>query len=58
MPTYRYRCSDCDCYQDVIRSISAQETVPACPHCNNMMVRLYEPTPVQFKGTGFYKTGD
>lgn len=57
MPTYQYNCPDCDCYQDVIRPMTAEEVVPECPHCNNQMLRVYNSAPVQFKGTGFYKTG-
>ena len=32
-------------------------TIPSCPLCGNNMSKVFSPTPVHFRGTGFYKTG-
>lgn len=37
--------------------MAEQEQIPACPDCEQPMGRIYNSAPVQFKGTGFYKTG-
>lgn len=57
MPTYEYRCNKCMSYIQVTRSYQERETDIICPKCNLTTSRVYSVPSIQFKGTGFYKTG-
>lgn len=57
MPAYPYECMECETHVEITKSIHAPETIPTCPKCGYTMVRVWESTPVQFKGGGFYSTG-
>ena len=39
------------------RSIDDRDKSVPCPECNSDMSRIYNATPVHFKGSGFYSTG-
>ena len=56
MPTYEYKCSNCNHTFEVFQSISA-EPVKECPKCNGPVKRLIGTglSPI-FKGSGFYQT--
>ncbi len=56
MPIYPYICVTCEINVEVVRSIHDKETIPTCPDCGYATIRVYEPTPVSFKGGGFYRT--
>jgi len=56
MPTYEYTCIECEESQDVNRGFNDPEVIPPCSSCGYKMVRVYTPTGIQFKGSGFYKT--
>lgn len=56
MPVYPYQCPSCETKQEHTRSIHDKEPEYMCPECGYRMVRVYEPTPVAFKGGGFYQT--
>jgi len=53
---YVYKCLGCSEVLEVTRSIHDNEEVPICPACGLLTQRLWEPTPVAFKGGGFYST--
>ena len=57
MPTYSYDCHKCNEWVEIIRKMTDEEEVPVCFNCNELMTRRFTAAPVQFKGTGFYKTG-
>lgn len=57
MATYLYNCRNCERFTEVTRAMKDTEVIPACPDCEQPMGRVYSSVPVQFKGTGFYKTG-
>jgi len=57
MPVYEYRCDECKSYIQVTRSYSESETDVICPKCDLKANRVYSVPGIQFKGTGFYKTG-
>jgi putative FmdB family regulatory protein len=57
MATYVYNCRQCTIFTEVLRPVNEPEVLPVCETCGELMRRVYSPVPVQFKGTGFYKTG-
>jgi putative FmdB family regulatory protein len=56
MPTYEYKCMNCNHTFEVFQSMSA-EPVKECPKCNGQVKRLIGSglSPI-FKGSGFYQT--
>lgn len=56
MPLYEYRCGKCERLIEVERSYQERETDVICPQCGLKSSRVYNPTSIVFKGTGFYKT--
>jgi putative FmdB family regulatory protein len=58
MPRYDYRCKVCDAHEIIAHSFYADDRHD-CPtkDCKGIMQKVYNPTPVHFKGSGFYKTG-
>jgi putative FmdB family regulatory protein len=57
MATYEYRCAKDNSYVVMTRSIDDRDKSVPCPECNSDMSRIYNATPVHFKGSGFYSTG-
>jgi putative FmdB family regulatory protein len=57
MPKYEYACIECNQKQEIIRGFNDPETVPPCPTCGYIMIRVYNAPGIQFKGSGFYSTG-
>lgn len=60
MPTYEYRCPDCENSTiEVVRSVSEAEPTAGymCPTCTARMERVWVAAPVKFNATGFYSTG-
>ena len=59
MPTYDFKCPECNETREV--TIKHKEYDKYKVMCSNghylPMQRMYTPTAVQFKGTGFYSTG-
>ncbi|WP_409484875.1 FmdB family zinc ribbon protein [Arsenicicoccus dermatophilus] len=55
MPTYSYRCSDCDEAFDVVQSFS-DDALTECPACQGRLRKLFTGVGVVFKGSGFYRT--
>ncbi len=55
MPTYGYRCSKCANEFDVQQKMS-DPSGAACPKCGSPAQRLFFPTSIVFKGSGFYAT--
>lgn len=56
MPTYDYKCLECDYRFELLQSMTA-EPVKLCPKCSGKVKRLIGAGsgPI-FKGTGFYQT--
>jgi len=50
MPTYEYKCTNCEDHFEVIASI--YET-PEAPECCGKVERVFSPFGVSFKGTGW-----
>jgi len=55
MPIYQYHCPKCNLKFELKQSFS-DESMVACPKCQNGAKRLFSAVPVIFKGTGFYST--
>ena len=55
MARYDYHCRSCHTYQEVERSIHADEEAVSCPTCDTQMHKVYGPIGVIMKGDGFYK---
>ena len=54
MPTYTYRCKECNNLTEVKQSIH-DDPVNQCIRCNGKVNRIIRPDiSIQFKGSGFY----
>jgi putative FmdB family regulatory protein len=55
VPTYVYRCSDCDHYFEVMQSMS-DDPVTVCEACSGEVTRVLFAPAIHFKGSGFHNT--
>ena len=57
MPTYEYKCDNCDYDFELFQSIK-EEALKKCPKCgkNSLKKLISGGAGLIFKGTGFYKT--
>lgn len=57
MPTYTYRCNNCD-YQFDIKQRMAEAPLTDCPECetDNSLRKVLNSVGIVFKGSGFYVT--
>ena len=55
MPTYSYRCTECDNAFDIHQSFS-DDTLTVCPVCGGKLRKVFSPVGVTFNGSGFYRT--
>ena len=55
MPTYGYRCPSCETEFEVSQRMTDAAGAD-CPRCGTPSRRLFFPTGIVFKGSGFYKT--
>ena len=56
MPTYQYRCRECDEELEVVQSFT-DDPLTKCPNCKKKALRKVFAAPgIAFKGSGFYKT--
>jgi putative FmdB family regulatory protein len=55
VPTYDYRCRSCGTITEVIHSM-LEEGPTTCELCGNELRRVFHPTGIIFKGSGFYRT--
>ena len=55
MPTYEYRCADCDNHYEKREGFEAPAKQP-CPRCGGRAKRVIYAPPIVFKGSGFYVT--
>lgn len=54
MPTYSYKCEDGHDYTEV-RAMSEEQRQTTCPesNCGKQLKRVYDPSSIQFKGSGW-----
>ena len=55
MPTYDYKCKNCDEIFTLTLSIDGNHE-QQCPTCGKDMVKKFASVPTSFKGEGFYTT--
>lgn len=55
MPTYEYRCKDCDRTLEVVQAFT-DDALTVCPHCSGPLRKIFGNVGITFKGSGFYKT--
>ena len=58
MPTYEYRCNECNALQVLSRNVDDRDNEVLCPMDSKVMDRVWNPTPTHFKTGGFYSTGN
>jgi putative FmdB family regulatory protein len=58
MPSYDYQCNTCEQSVTITARIDQTVTAPICAKCAAEMKRKFWPILAQFKGPGFYSTGD
>ena len=55
MPTYSYRCTECDNAFDIQQALS-EDSLTECPSCKGKLRKLFNTVGVTFNGSGFYRT--
>lgn len=55
MPTYSYRCTECENAFDIQQSMS-DASLTDCPSCNGQLRKVFSAVGVTFNGSGFYRT--
>ena len=55
MPTYVYRCQQCNNHLEVIQKFS-DAPLKVCPKCHGQLRRVIHATGIVFKGSGWYVT--
>jgi putative FmdB family regulatory protein len=55
MPTYSYKCKNCQHTFDVQQSIN-DKSLTECPNCKGELAKVFGVGSVTFKGSGFYRT--
>lgn len=55
MPTYSYRCTECERAFDIVQSFT-DDTLTVCPTCGGVLRKVFSPVGVSFSGSGFYRT--
>jgi putative FmdB family regulatory protein len=55
MPTYQYRCLNCNRQFEVKQSFD-DKPIADCPSCHGIARRIFCPVPIIFNGPGFYVT--
>jgi putative FmdB family regulatory protein len=55
VPTYEYRCKDCEHTFDVVQAFT-DDALTECPSCGGTLRKVFGNVGITFKGSGFYKT--
>ncbi len=55
MPTYSYRCTECDTAFDIQQAFT-DDALTECPTCAGRLRKVYNTIGVTFNGSGFYRT--
>lgn len=53
MPTYSYRCTECDTAFDIQQSFT-DSSLTVCPTCEGKLRKVFSSIGVTFSGSGFY----
>jgi len=55
VPTYEYRCDDCESLYEVFQKMS-DDPLEVCERCGGQLRKVLHPVAIHFKGSGFYTT--
>ncbi len=55
MPIYEYECGSCH-HRFEVKQGFKDKPQAKCPQCKEIARRVFHPTPIIFKGSGFYVT--
>lgn len=55
MPTYSYRCTECDNAFDIHQAFT-DDSLTVCDVCGGKLRKLFNTIGVTFNGSGFYRT--
>jgi putative FmdB family regulatory protein len=55
MPTYSYRCTECENAFDIHQAFT-DDTLTVCEVCGGRLRKLFNTIGVTFNGSGFYRT--
>jgi putative FmdB family regulatory protein len=55
VPTYSYRCTECDNAFDIQQAFT-DDTLSVCDVCGGKLRKVFSPVGVTFNGSGFYRT--
>jgi putative FmdB family regulatory protein len=55
VPTYSYRCTECDTAFDIQQAFT-DDALTDCPTCSGRLRKVYNSIGVTFNGSGFYRT--
>lgn len=55
MPTYSYRCTECDVAFDIHQAFT-EDSLTVCPTCGGVLRKVFSPVGITFSGSGFYRT--
>jgi putative FmdB family regulatory protein len=54
MPTYSYRCTECDTAFDIQQAFT-DDSLTVCPTCGGKLRKVFNAVGVSFTGSGFYR---
>jgi len=54
LPTYQYRCTECDHAFEEFQSFT-DDALTVCPVCGGRLRKVFNAVGVVFKGSGFYR---
>lgn len=55
MPTYSYRCTECDNAFDIQQAFT-DDSLTVCPVCGGALRKVFSAVGISFSGSGFYRT--
>jgi putative FmdB family regulatory protein len=55
MPIYEYECESCGTHFDKLQSMN-DAPIRQCPECSGSVHKVFQPTGIIFKGSGWYIT--
>ena len=55
MPTYSYRCTECENAFDIHQAFT-EDSLTVCPACGGALRKVFSAVGVTFNGSGFYRT--
>jgi putative FmdB family regulatory protein len=54
VPTYSYRCTECETAFDIQQSFT-DDSLTVCPTCGGVLRKVFSAVGVSFSGSGFYR---